>query len=781
VGQTISHYRVLSRLGEGGMGVVYLAEDLVLKRPVALKFLPAETTADPEARARLVREAQAAAALMHPGVCPVYEIAEADGRTFIAMAHLEGRTLRARLGAGPVPLGEALAIARQLAEGLAAAHARGIMHRDVKPANVMLLGDGRAVLMDFGLARVGAGTRLTRTGTTLGTAAYMAPEQALGREADARSDVWALGAVLYELVAGRVPFAAEHEAAQLYAIVNVEPKPLTAVAPGVPAGLNGIVTKALAKDAARRYASAAEMAADLLALERDMTAEPAGKGRRTRRQRAWLAASLALGAVALLVGLTVLNVGGLRERLFEGGRRIRSIAVLPLANLSGDASQEYFADGMTEALINDLGQVGALRIISRTSAMSYKGTKKPLRQIARELGVDAVVEGSVQRSGDRVRISAQLIRAGQERQVWAQSYERELRDVLIMQAEIARAVVSQVRARLTPAQAARLASARPVNPIAHQLYLKGKYHLERYDFPRALGLMTQAVAADSLSALAHVGLAGTYNLMATMGTMPTREAVPLMRRELDRAIELDENLADAHAARGNLLFQFEWDWAGAERELDLALRLDPNNWWGRMSRAVFYCAIGRPDDGIPDVRKVVSMDPVSAPARQQYAWVLIYARRHEEATAQLREGAELDPVNPYLRSLLAWNYALQGRRELAATAARACIAEMPEDQIVLASSGYVLGLAGKRTEALETLERLRRLSRKTYVDPYNFAWLLDGVGETDSTVAWLERSDRERSASLYMVRSETWSNRLRADARFQRLIARMHFPPARNP
>ena len=773
LGQTMSHYRILERLGEGGMGVVYLAEDLTLKRRVALKFLPADAVADPEARARLTHEAQAAASLLHPNICPVYEIAEADGQTFIAMGHLEGRTLRQRLADGPVPLAEALSIARQIGEGLAAAHAKGIVHRDVKPGNVMLLPDGRPVLMDFGLARVGGATRLTRTGTTLGTAAYMAPEQALGREADARSDVWALGVVLYELVSGKVPFGGEHEAAQLYAIVNVEPPPLTAVAPGVPAGLNGIVTKALAKEPARRYLSAGELAADLGVIERDVTAEPAGRGRRTRRQRAWLAAAIMLGTVAVVVALTALNVGGIRERLFEGGPRIRSIAVLPLANLSGDASQEYFADGMTEALINDLGQVSALRVISRTSAMGYKNTKKSLKEIARELHVDAIVEGSVSRSAGRVKISAQLIRAREERQLWADAFEHDLKDVMVLQGEMAGTIAGAVKAKLTPAERTRLARTRPVNPEAYQLYLMGK----ALNGQKALEYYERAIALDSTFAQAYMGVAGAYDWMAMMGEMPQRDADPKIQAATRRALELDSSLQDAHLAQAKILSGAA-DWAGAEREYRRAIESDPSNGGLHDTYGLFLLSLGRYDEAATEFEREeeLRVDPPTPGYFGGLGWAFFYCRRFSKSIALLHKARELDP-GAQQSMLLSWNYVQTHRYDEACAEAKRALDAAPDIEPLVAGTGWVFGLSGRRQDALAVLERLRAMARRGYVEPYNFAWLWDGLGNTDSTMAWLERGHAENSASMWSVKCEMWTDRLRADPRFKDLLRRRKLPP----
>jgi serine/threonine-protein kinase len=773
IGRTVSHYRILERLGEGGMGVVYLAEDLALKRRVALKFLPADATADSEARARLTHEAQAAASLLHPNICPVYEIGDTDGQTFIVMAHLEGKTLRDRLHEGPLRLAEALSIARQVGEALAAAHAKGIVHRDVKPGNVMLTADARPVLMDFGLAHVAGATKLTRTGTTLGTAAYMSPEQAQGREADAHSDVWALGVVLYELASGRVPFVGESELAQLYAIVNAEPEPLTAIAPGVPAGLNGIVTRALAKEVSHRYASAADMVADLAELERDLTAEPAGHGRRTRRRHAWQATSVSLGAVALVVVLAALNVGGVRDRLFEGRPRIRSIAVLPLANLSGDPQQEYFADGMTAELINDLGKVSALRVISRTSAMSYKGAKKTLRQIARELNVDAIVEGSVQRSGERVKISAELIRAREERQLWADSYERDLKDVLALQGEVAQGVAEKIRVALTPEERSRLAPTRKVNPEAYDACLRGWSTIDVLSIPgwhRAVQLFQRAIELDPGYAPAYAGLAYVYTLLGDYeGSV--QETMARCRPAIEKALALDPNLADAHLQLAVFRRDWEFDWSGAVSEFRRAIELNPSSALAHVQFASCFRSLGRIDEDREEVRKARALDPLNRFVAEQPGWCEHFARRYGEAEKDFRTVLASDSLLPQAHGGLGLVLEQQGRRDQAiAELKRAC--ELIPYPAYACALGHAYGIAGRAREAQALLDSLLR-SPKLAVGGVDVAAVYVGLGERERALDWIERGVQDRLGMATFLRVDPRFDALHGEPRFKAALHRI--------
>ncbi|HEY6868081.1 MAG TPA: protein kinase, partial [Candidatus Eisenbacteria bacterium] len=528
IGQTLSHYRILHRLAAGGMGVIYCARDERLEREVALKVLPEGVIADAETRARFRNEALALSRLNHPGIATVFDFdSSGDGTDFLVMEYVPGVTLADKLAAGPLSGAEVIDLGAQIADALEAAHEQGVVHRDLKPGNIVVTPRGRIKVLDFGLAKFlhpHDSPLATRTdGNLTGTLAYMPPEQFMGAPADARGDLYALGATLYEMATGKHPHADAQPAAMMYAIVHTRPAPPRTLNPALPARLEAVILRALEKQPERRPPSARALAEELRAATAG-AAEPAPA---------------------------------------PGGPRIGSIAVLPLVNLSEDAGQEFFTDGMTEALIASLAQIRALRVISRTSAMQYKGASKPLPEIARSLGVDAVVEGGVLRSGERVRVTANLIEAESDRHLWSRSYERDVGDVLALQGEIARAIAEEVRVEITPREQRRLATGRAVNPVAYEAYLKGRYYWNRRsppDLKRGIESFQKAIEADPTYAEAYAGLADCYGILADISAVRPAEGFAIARAAAERALEIDDQLAEAHTSRGFLYTFAGWNW-----------------------------------------------------------------------------------------------------------------------------------------------------------------------------------------------------------------------------
>ncbi|MDH3255516.1 MAG: protein kinase, partial [Acidobacteriota bacterium] len=633
IGESLSHYQITAKLGAGGMGEVYLAEDNKLGRKVALKVLPAEVASDPDRLKRLQREARALAALDHPSIVTVFSVEEDDGVHFLTMAHVEGKGLDELIPSEGYSAERLLELAIPLADALRAAHEHGIVHRDLKPGNIMIDKENRLRVLDFGLARLEvvagpddvtqlATETMTKVGTVMGTYPYMSPEQAQGQVADARSDLFSLGIILYEMATGRRPFTGDTGVSLISSIIKDTPTPVSDLKEGLPEELSAIIEKCLEKEPGERFASAEELRDRLQGLRRQMRAGRLVAASRPRQ--VGLLAAVAL--VVILVGVTgwvVFTRNGPASGTAVSepvGPRIASLAVLPLRNLSGDPEQEYFADGMTEALITDLSKIGALRVIARSSVMRYKGSELPLSEIAVALGVDAVVEGSVVREGEQVGISAQLIEATTERILWGERYTESLTSILGLQAQVARAIAGGVRVALSPQEEALLSAEREVDPAAYDAVLKGLFHLQQFNprgFDAAQKYFEAALEIAPDYAPASVGMARVWSFRNQFGLAKPGEIAPLRRELIDRALALDDSLADAHLAEANFRVWYEFDWKGGEESFLRALELNPNY----------------------------------AEARIFYAHLLTIVGRIGEAREQAERALDLDPLNPFFKAL----------------------------------------------------------------------------------------------------------------------------------
>jgi serine/threonine protein kinase/Tfp pilus assembly protein PilF len=793
-GARLGPYEIVAPIGSGGMGEVYKARDTRLGREVAVKVLPPEFSTDPERLRRFEQEARSASALNHPNILAIFDVGTHGEAPYVVSELLEGETLRERLAGASLPARKATDYATQIAEGLAAAQEKGIAHRDLKPENLFVMKDGRIKILDFGLAKL---TRPevpscplteaptsppeTESGVVMGTVGYMSPEQVRGQPADPRSDIFAFGAILYEMLTGRRAFRGISPADTLSAILKEEPE-FAPPRPDASPALEHIVRRCLEKSPQERFQSARDLAFALRETSSgSVPSEAVSLPVPRSRSILWLAP---LGLLALLAALIAVNAGGLRERLFKGSgpARIQSLAVLPLENLSKDPEQEYFADGMTEELISDLGKIRALRVISRTSAMRYKGTKKSLPEIARELGVDALVEGSVLRAGGRVRITTQLIQAATDRHLWSESYERDLKDVLTLQSEVARSIAREIKIALTPQEQARFAEARPVDPEAHELYLKGRYYLVKNTpeaAQRALEYMKQSIDKDPAYAVAYAGLANTYAGLGYTGmdVLPPREAMPRAKAAALKALELDDTLAEAHTNLGLVRWAYDWDWPAAGKDLRRAIDLNPSFATAHFRYANYLCSLGRFDEAVAEHKRALELDPLSLIINHAQAWPYHLSRRFDQAIEKYQRTLEMEPNFARTHLRLGEAYTAKGMYREAIAEYEKFSALGGGSTMAMALIGNAHAQAGGRHEALRALEELTAESKRRYVPAFHFAIVHAGLGDKDQAFASLDRAYEERSQFLVDLKFEPILDPLRSDPRFAELVRRVGLPP----
>ncbi len=785
VGRTLGHYRLLEPIGSGGMGVVYRARDLRLERGVALKVLPEGTLGDEAARRRFRHEALALSQLNHPNIATVHDFDRQEGVDFLVLEHIEGETLDVRLGRGALAEREVAKLGAQLAAGLEAAHRQGVVHRDLKPGNLRVTPDGRLKILDFGLARLVRPlpdqttlATLTDTQTIVGTLPYMAPEQLAGERADARSDLYSAGAVLYEMATGRRPFPQSGAPQLMYAIMNEAPEAPSAVYRGVSPGLESVILKALEKDPELRYQSARELRVD---LERASAPSATRDSRIGRRRKAWrarpAAAVLALGVVALAVSLWVFDPGGWRGRLTGGSEALSSLAVLPLSNLSGDPRQEYFADGMTDELITSLGKISALTVIARSSIMEYKGRGRPLREIARALKVGAVLEGSVLRAGEQARVSVQLIAVATGRVVWSESYERSLRDVIALQSEVALAIAREIQVKLTPQEQSQLSVSRPVDPEAHEAYLRGRYEWNRATgegFRKALRHFELALEKDSRFAPAYAGLADAYSQLSST-YMDVGEAMPRARAAALQALALDSTLAAAHAALAHVRFVHDYDWPAAEKGFRRALELNPGEVTAHQNYGYLLLTTGRFALATRELRRAREIDPLSPFVAVMNLWPLNEGRRYDEAVVEAEKLLRLSPDLYTARIILAQALFHRGERQRALQEFETVAKQAAAVPMGGAWLGWAYGRTSRRREAERILAELASAPPDRFVQPYARALVLVGLDRKTEALEWLEKGVDGHTEEVVFIKVEPALDPLRSDPRFEALLRRLGY------
>ncbi len=791
IGQAFSHYSITQKLGEGGMGVVYRAHDQTLHRDVALKFLTIDSLDDRLAREKVLQEARAISALNHPNICTIYEVGEADGRPYLAMEYVEGHPLSAEISLGGLSGDVVVRYGMQLADALGHAHEHGIVHRDLKAANVIVTPSGRLKVLDFGLSKRAAketseettqfdGTWVSRDSIT-GTLPYIAPELLKGRLADARSDIWALGVMLYEMAAGKRPFRGA-TSFELSAAILREPPPV--ITPSLPPVLQAVIDKCLDKDPSQRYHSGGELRA---ALEAASTAS-----RSQRIDLNALAGQRAPASLRYVLGIlaaVALVVFGLwwrtnRHAALRGAAPgvIQSLAVLPLENLSGDPSQDYFADGMTDALITELSQIRKLRVISRTSVMQYKHTQKSLENIAQELNVDGVVEGSVVRASGRVRISTKLIQSSTAQSLWAENYERDFTDVLALQSDIATSIARNIQVELSGTEASHLASRRAVVPEAYEAYLKGQFELQKRtpDGITAAGQFFQdAIAKDPTYAAAYAGLADSLLALSNYGLRSPAEMIPQAKAAAEKALQLDDRLAEAHASLATIrMFHLEWD--GVENEYQRAIALNPGyapalHWY-----ALYLAAVGRKEDSLTEIKLAREIDPRSLIINANIGWCYYLAGDYDHAIEAEKNTLQLDPSFGVARGYLGQIYLEKRQFAEAIGEMQTFVSLSPGDVSRKAELAHAYARAGKKNEADEIRREFERNQGQKYISPYDWAVLYAGSGDKQKTLSWLEKAYEERSGTMANLGVHPQFAFLRGEQAFERLLRRVGIPSHRD-
>jgi serine/threonine-protein kinase len=793
IGTTVSHFRITGKLGEGGMGEVWLAEDRRLGRKVALKILPPAHAESDDRRRRFEDEARAASALNHPGIAHIYDVGEADGISFIAMEHVDGESLDQRMARAPLTTFQIVDLAGRLADALAAAHGQGVTHRDVKPSNLMIDGEGRLKVLDFGLAKlqapIGGGSEdtaqtMTQPGVVMGTVQYMSPEQALGKEADHRSDIFSAGVVLYQMATGRLPFKGSTPTETITEIVRSQAEPVSELNPSTPPELERIVRKCLEKDAGRRYQSARELAIDLANLKRDTESGVPVMAAPVRAARPWARYGL-VGVVAVLLTVAALVVGG--GLLSSRGEAIESIAVLPFENGTGDAEADYLCDGLTESLINTLSQIPDLKVISRRSAFAFKDSGDDAQTIGRKLGVQALLMGRLVQRGAQLAVSAELVDVSDNHQLWGGRFNREQSDVLAIEEDLAKTIAGTLKVELSPETEDRLARRFAVDPEAHRLFLQSRQFIvgSRREMEKGVEYLQQAIDIDPDYALAHAWLGYAYTIQAYHSVIDRDEALRFGRAALDRALAIDRDLAEAYAMSANVACFFDWDWAKAERDLRRAVEIDPKSVMVRMVYADFLTAMARWDEVVEHSRLAKEIDPLSSsPAH----WLAIgYMGRHEydQAITEFRQTLEINPNWTWGYIKLAKAYADSGDCASAMETADAAEAQLHGGSTPLARAwiGYTYGVCGRQDRFDAALRELQEFEAESYLDPAIWADLYAGMRDVEAVLDALDRSvgDRSPDAVYLPAIPDLFLTGLEDDPRYHALVESMNYGPHVNP
>ena len=787
IGKTVSHYRIIEKVGSGGMGVVYKAQDEKLGRFVVLKFLPEQASSSRAALERFKREARTASALNHPNICTIYDVDEYEGRPYIVMEFLEGETLAERIAMGPLELNALLEIAIEITDALEAAHSKGIVHRDIKPANIFITRRGPCKILDFGLAKLVSGAaptpelsvdatvaadELTSPGTAVGTIAYMSPEQARGEELDQQTDLFSFGAVLYEMATGRRAFPGQTAAIVHDAILNRAPEPPSRVNARVPVELERIILRALQKIRSARYSNATQIRLELKRLQRDLdsvTTSAAGGSERWIRSLVARRRVVFAGAGLLLLLLLIIVAGLLGP---NKSAPLDSIAILPFAHDAAYPDGEYLSDGITESIINSLSQLPKLRVTARSLVFRYKAKDADPRKAGTELGVRAVLTGRVAQRGNNLLVQAELVDVNSGSQLWGQQYNRELADIFAVQENIASEISAKLQSTLTGEDLKRVTKRFTQNSEAYQLYLRGRYNWNKgtiEGFKKAIDYFQQATNKDSNYALAYAGLADSNLSLGSYWV----EAIAEAKTVALKALQIDDSLAEAHIALGNIKLLLDWDWAGAEKEFNRAIQLAPNSALAYSQYGMYLAAMGRLPEAIATVQRALILDPLSPIINADLGWYLLYAGKKEEAAEQFKKTLEID--ENYVSAHWGLGVAEQQRGVYPEAIAelRKAFSLSEDSPVLLGHLGYTYGLSRDAPNARKALDDLGKLSRRQYVSSVSIALIHAGLGENDKALEALKRAYDEHDFPLVLLKVAPWFDRLRGDTRFRDLLVRM--------
>jgi serine/threonine protein kinase/tetratricopeptide (TPR) repeat protein len=789
LGQSISHYRILRKLGGGGMGVVYEAEDTKLGRHVALKFLPEELAKDRLALERFQREARAASALNHPNICTIFEIDEADGHPFIAMELLEGQTLRQKIMGKALDLETVLDLGIQIASALEAAHTKGIVHRDIKPGNIFVTHLEQAKVLDFGLAKleraaaVGADPagatmtaeeHLTSPGVAVGTVAYMSPEQVAGKDLDARTDLFSFGAVLYEMATGRQAFSGNTSGVIFHSILEKNPPSISRLNPELPSRLEEVIIKALEKDREVRYQHAADIRADLKRLKRDTSSGTVSAPvvRKAapwwRAKPAWTAGTITLLAISALVGTRY----GFRTQQLSIG----SVAVLPFSGLSSDPNTEFLQDGITDGIIDTLSQMPNLRVMSSSSVLRYKGREADPQKAGKDLHVDAVLIGRIAQRGDLFSVNAELVNVADNSQIWGEQYSEKMADISALQQEIVRDISDRLRLKLSGAEKERLTKRPTANPEAYELYLRGRHEMYKWTgagFRKSVEDFQQAIDKDPGYAAAYAGLADGYSLLSNEGYLPAKDAFQKAEAAANRAIALDDSLGEAYLALA-LVHWSTYKFNDAQREFRRAIELNPNSSLAHQRYSAYLVSLHRFSEGLSEERRALELDPLNLHANNRLGEIFLFQGDYDRAIEQWRKSLEIDPTHPEALYYVSYWYQVKGQYDEAMNYLGQALTNeghadiAAENKRVYAASGWK-GVLRKR------IERASNPANKRFYDPYDVADTYAYFGENDKALLWLERAYAEQiPMSFLMVDPEL--DHLRSDPRYKDLVRRIGFP-----